>query len=91
LNYLNNQKEELNKEIKSIKSETEAIELAQARQNDDKRTEGILLLKKQIKESDEYHKHLKDQHRNLMGTINKLKISIPIIFERIGCNAEDYS
>jgi len=51
----------------------------------------IMELKKEIGESDRYYEKLQDKHKQLMKTINALKVSIPIIFERIGCNAEDYT
>jgi len=51
----------------------------------------IKKLKRQIEASDKHFGSLETKQGGLTETINALKISIPIIFERIGCNVEDYA
>jgi len=95
LSHLSDEKEGLEKQIQQIKEEIN--HLTQHQQKDagddggDNKSQKVQELKDEIEESDKHFKFLENKQAGLTETINALKISIPIIFERIGCNIEDYA
>lgn len=95
LSHLSDEKESLEKQIQQIKEEIG--KLTQSQQKDvtddgaDNKAQQIQELKEEIEDSDKHFKLLESKQSGLTETINALKISIPIIFERIGCNVEDYA
>jgi chromosome segregation ATPase len=95
LTHLSDEKEDLEKQIHHIKEEIGHLTQSQQKENvedeKDSKAQKIQELKKDIEESDQHFHFLENKQSGLTETINALKISIPIIFERIGCNIEDYA
>jgi len=98
LTHLSDEKESLDKQIQQIKDEISGLNQSQQKKNAevgeqgaDNKVQKIKELKHQITESDKHFSSLEVKQTGLTETINALKISIPIIFERIGCNVEDYA
>jgi len=95
LSHLSDEKETLEKQIQQIKEEISHLSQSQQKdtldENGDNKGQKIQELKDEIEESDKHYKFLENKQQGLNETINALKISIPIIFERIGCNIEDYA
>jgi chromosome segregation ATPase len=94
LTHLSDEKESLDKQIQSIKEEIGSLTQAQNKdsgEHADNKVQKIQQLKDEIEESDKHFGFLEKKQGGLTETINALKISIPIIFERIGCNIEDYA
>jgi len=95
LTHLSDEKEELEKQIQQIKEEINHLTQSQQKENledeKDSKAQKIQELKRDIEESDQHFQFLENKQSGLTETINALKISIPIIFERIGCNIEDYA
>jgi len=93
LAHLSDEKETVEKQIQEVKIEIKGLVKAQENegQEHDNKTQKIQELKHEIEDSETHSKFLETKQGGLTETINALKISIPIIFERIGCNIEDYA
>jgi len=95
LSHLSDEKEGLEKQIQQIKEEISRLTQTQQKEGvsdgGENKVQKIQELKEEIEESDKHFKFLENKQSGLTETINALKISIPIIFERIGCNIEDYA
>jgi len=94
LSHLSDEKESLDKQIHQIKDEIAHLTQSEQKDNDEgaeNKAHKIQELKDEIDGSDKHYRVLEGKQQGLTETINALKISIPIIFERIGCNVEDYA
>jgi len=94
LSHLSDEKETLERQIHQIKDEISKLTQSQQKESDEgaeNKAQKIQDLKDEIEGSDKHYKVLENKQQGLTETINALKISIPIIFERIGCNVEDYA
>jgi len=94
LTHLSDEKETLEKQIQLIKEEIGGLSQSQQKggvEQGDNKAQKIQELKHQIEDGDKHFGFLETKQTGLTETINALKISIPIIFERIGCNVEDYA
>lgn len=95
LAHLSDDKETIEKQIQEVRMEINALAKSQddagAERGIDNKTQKIQELKHEIEDSQNHFKFLETKQTGLTETINALKISIPIIFERIGCNIEDYA
>lgn len=89
INEYANELERLEKEKKSY---LETIEkLQNPPEETDSKATRIRDLNEELKSYDNKLKVYQNKHTDLMKIINSLKVSIPNVFERLGCNAEEYA
>ena len=88
INEYANELEKLEKEKKQLLGDIDLL------QNPPKEFDARTLRMKELKEQLTHYDHklniYNEKHEELMKIVNSLKVSIPNIFERLGCSVEDY-
>eukprot|EP01017_Pseudomicrothorax_dubius_P046534 TRINITY_DN8208_c0_g1_i13.p1 TRINITY_DN8208_c0_g1~~TRINITY_DN8208_c0_g1_i13.p1 ORF type:complete len:497 (-),score=164.38 TRINITY_DN8208_c0_g1_i13:95-1585(-) len=88
VNELSDEIEKLEKAIAQVVEEKRKYESRE--DHSDPKLRLIKKKKAELDANEEKQRALDRQNQEILRTINSLKVGIPIIFERIGCNTEEY-
>lgn len=86
---------ELSDEIEKLEKQIQEVNLEKAKydtkeEDTDPKAKLVRELKTKLEITEKKQDNVNKQHEEIMKTVNSLKVGIPIIFERIGCNTEEY-
>ncbi|KAL4475444.1 hypothetical protein ABPG72_022079 [Tetrahymena utriculariae] len=91
INSLRDESEQLEKSKKEIEDEIEKYKKLPEQIKQDPKVQKCFDIQKQIEIIKRKRKSQEMEHKCLMLYINQLKMQIPVVFEKIGCDSEEYT